>query len=158
MAITFDLEKKKSISMMVETSGIDDKSKLSFTFNITVDGIRYGFPCKLEENRVDIDIPPLKSIIKNLKNGIYDASLDVTGNGKHFLQPFKESVVVTSEPKVDVIVDTATDKAQIKEDMMASISKIIENDEVKTEVKEDKVEEIKKPENPNKRMSKVFGK
>lgn len=155
MAITFDIDKKKSISMLVETSGIEDNKKLKFTFNITVDGIKYGFPCKLEENRVDIEIPPLTKIINGLKSGIYEASLDVTGNGKHFLQPFAEDVILTREPKIEVIAGSKNDKEDVKEEIMASISKIIENKEPEPDVKAPVVPEVKPEKKPHK-FDKIF--
>ncbi len=123
MALTFDADKNKNISMMVETSGIEDKSALNFTFNITVDGIRYGFPCALEEDRVKINIPALSSIINDVKTGKYLASLDVTGDSKCFLQPFKEEVNVVKNPKMEVINNMV-------EEMAASVSRIIDEDVV----------------------------
>jgi hypothetical protein len=123
MALTFDADKDKSISMMVETSGIEDKSILDFTFNITVDGIRYGFPCKIEEDRVKIDIPALSTIINDVKAGKYMASLDVTGDSKCFLQPFKEEVVIIKNPKMEIINNMV-------EEVSASISRIIDEDVV----------------------------
>jgi len=90
MSLIFDIEKDKNIAMMVETSGIEDPSKLEFTFNIKVDGIKYGFPCKLKEGKVEINIPPLNEVISKVKTGKYIASLDVTGDKNYFLQPFKE--------------------------------------------------------------------
>ena len=121
MALTFDADKDKNISMMVETSGIEDKSILNFTFNITVEGVRYGFPCHLEEDRVKISIPALSSIINDVKAGKYLASLDVTGDSKCFLQPFKEEVSIIKNPKVEVINNMV-------EEMGASISRIIDED------------------------------
>jgi len=124
MALTFDADKDKNISMMVETSGIEDKSMLNFTFNITVEGVRYGFPCHLEEDRVKISIPALSSIINDVKAGKYLASLDVTGDSKCFLQPFKEEINIVKNPKMEVINNMV-------EEMSASISRIIDEDIVK---------------------------
>lgn len=143
MALTFDADKEKSISMIVETSGIDDKRSLDFTFNITVNGVKYGFPCKLEEDKVKITIPALSSIISDVKSGKYSASLDVIGDNKCFLQPFKEDINITKNPKIEVINNMVESITEIG----ASISRIIEDD--KSTVDEDikppvEVKEVKK--------------
>lgn len=125
MSLIFDIEKDKKIAMMVETSGIESPDKLDFTFNITVDGVRYGFPCELKEGKVEISIPPLNTIISKVKAGKYMASLDVTGDKNYFLQPFNEEIMLKREPKVDVIVDDENNTT-MKEAITASISKIID--------------------------------
>lgn len=127
MSLKFDIEKKKNIAMMVETTGIDDTSKLDFTFNIVVEGVRYGFLCELKEGRVEICIPALSNVIKDLKTGTYKASLDVTGDKNYFLQPFNENVELTVEKRVGVVVSD-TKQEDIKEAIAASISKIVDED------------------------------
>ncbi len=146
MALTFDADKDKNISMMVETSGIEDKSMLDFTFNITVEGVRYGFPCHLEEDRVKISIPALSSIINDVKAGKYLASLDVTGDSKCFLQPFKEEVNIVKNPKMEVINNMV-------EEIGASISRIIDEDVVSAVEKV--VETVTKKSTEPKRVVKV---
>lgn len=128
MSLIFDLDKDKNIAMMVETSGIENPDKLEFTFNITVKDVKYGFPCELKEGKVEICIPPLNTVISNVKSGTYKASLDVTGDKNYFLQPFNEEVTLKREPKVDVIVDDNGNDTTMKEAITASISKIIDND------------------------------
>ena len=123
MALTFDADKDKNISMLVETSGIDDKENLNFTFNIIVDRVRYGFPCVLEGDTVKINIPALSGIINGVKTGKYSASLDVTGDSKCFLQPFKEEVSIIKTPKMSIVKNMA--------ELGASIAKIIDEDVVK---------------------------
>lgn len=140
MSLIFDKEKDKNIAMMVETSGIDDPTKLDFTFNVTVGDVKYGFPCKLKENKVEICIPPLASVIKKLKTGKYKASLDVTGDKGFFLQPFNEEVEITSEPKVDVIVDDDT-KSKMTEAITASISSIVDMDVKKVDTTDEQSDE-----------------
>jgi hypothetical protein len=129
MSLIFDIEKDKNIAMMVETSGIEDPTKLEFTFNIKVGGIKYGFPCKLKEGKVEICIPPLNTVVHGkIKSGEYEASLDVTGDKNYFLQPFNEKVTLKREPKVEVIVDAEGIETNVKEAITASISKIIDHD------------------------------
>lgn len=133
MSLKFDVDKDKSIAMMVETSGIEDSNKLDFVFNITVNDIKYGFPCKMSEGKVTICIPALNEVIKGLKVGKYKASLDVTGDKNYFLQPFNEDIELTMEPKVQVIVDDEGNEETVVEAITASISKIMDVDTSTTE-------------------------
>jgi hypothetical protein len=134
MSLTFDADKDKNISMLVETSGIDDKENLNFTFNIIVDNVRYGFPCMLEGDKVKINIPALSGIINGVKTGKYSASLDVTGDSKCFLQPFKEEVSIVKTPKMNIVKNMA--------ELGASITKIIDEDVINKEVEKKEVKKV----------------
>lgn len=115
---------------MIEAKGIKPQS-LNFTFRIMIEGVEYGFPCKLDGNKVSVRIPPLADIVKeNLENGNYDAKLEVTGEDKYYLKPFSESIKVKIEPKVEIeIAESKEDLAQdIKEASTVIVSSIIEED------------------------------
>ena len=142
MALTFDADKDKNISMLVETSGIEDRDGLNFTFNIIVDKVRYGFPCVLEGDKVKISVPALTNIINGVKSGKYMASLDVTGDNKCFLQPFKEEISIVKNPKVNIVKNMV-------EEIGASISRIIDEDVINT------IEEKKTVPETNKKVGKV---
>jgi len=140
MLLEFDKTKDKNVMMVVEASGID-VDNLDITFNITVNDIKYGFPCKLEENKVIIKIPALDTIIKDLNPGKYNSTLDITSSGKHFLQPFNEEIEIIEVPDVSI------DKNSLQEDKLSiTVSELIENG---TEVKKIPVDEkiIDKPSN-----------
>ncbi len=130
--MNFDADKLKQISMVVETSNVDE-DQLDFTFNIKVGGVKYGFPCTLKENKVSIEIPALNSVIKDLKEGDYNASLEVTGDGKYYLKPFNENITITQSPKMNVLIDD--DDNDVKESMNILINTLIDED-VKETVKE----------------------
>jgi len=131
MGLKFDVGKNKIISMMVETSGIEKPEVLDFTFSISVDGVKYGFPCVLEEGKVNITIPPLNKVIKNLKEGKYQASLDVTDGNSFFIQPYSDEVEIMSKPMIDVIVDDESQTSMV-EKVSAVISRIMDDDESET--------------------------
>lgn len=138
MPIEFDKRKDKNLIMMVEKSGVDDDN-LKLTFNIEVNEIKYGFPCKIKENKVIINIPPLDSIINDLDKGLYKATLDITGNDKYFMQPFNEDIEIIDVPNVIV------DKDSLKEsELFIKVSELIEDGKItedKPEISEDKPSE-----------------
>jgi hypothetical protein len=138
MLLEFDKTKDKNVMMVVEASGVD-ANELDITFNIIVNDIKYGFPCKLEENKVLIKVPALDTVIKDLQPGKYKSTLDITSSGKYFLQPFNEEIEIIEIPDVSI------DKKSLQEDKLSIVvSELIEDG---TEVKKIPVDEkiIDKP-------------
>jgi len=143
MPIEFDKRKEKNLIMMVEKSGVDNDA-LVLTFNIDINGVKYGFPCKLKENKVIIGIPALDTVVKGLDPGKYNATLDITGSGKYFMQPFNEDIEVIDIPEVIV------DKESLKETkLFVTVSELIDDGMVKIDEKE-----IEKPDNFDKEPKK----
>ncbi len=122
----FNADQHKKISMVVETSNVNNDD-LDFTFSVKVCGIKYGFPCKMVENKVSIDIPALNTIIKDLKEGDYAASLEVTGDGKYYLQPFNENITIKQTPKINVLIDD--EDTDIKEGIEILVSTLIDDED-----------------------------
>ena len=122
--LIFDASKNKKIQMAIESQGITD-DKLKFTFTIDTGEVSYGFPCTFNEGKVEVDVPPLSEVIKDLKSGNYDARLDVTGDDKYYLKPFDEQVIVKLSPTIKKVNIQDND---IQESMSVMISKLIESD------------------------------
>ena len=136
MILEFDKHKSKSYKMLVETTGVD-VDKLNITFNISANGIKYGFPCTIVEDKVQIDVPVLGDVINNLSPGEYQATLDITSNNKYFIQPFNEKIKIMEEPSIKI------DKGSLKEDELSVvISELIDGVDVEIDKKT-----ITKPEN-----------
>jgi len=122
MLLEFDKNKEKNVQMVVEASGIDENT-LDITFNVIVNDIKYGFPCKIQENRVIIKVPALGTIINDLKPGKYRSTLDITSSGKYFLQPFNEEIEIIEVPDVKI------DKGSLQEDKLSVVvSELIDDD------------------------------
>ena len=133
--LIFEADKNKKIQMMVEAQGISN-DKLKFTFVIDTGKVQYGFPCMFNEGRVEVDIPPLQDIISGLQSGSYMARLDVTGDGKYYLNPFNESVEIKQSPSIKKINIKSDD---MTESIKMAISSLVEVHEAP--VKEDIVDE-----------------
>jgi len=130
MPIEFDKRKDKNLIMMVEKSGVDNDD-LKLTFNININNIKYGFPCKLKENKVIINIPALDNIVNNLDVGEYKATLDITGSDKYFMQPFNENIEIIDVPEVIV------DKESLKETkLFVKVSELIDDGKIQIDEKE----------------------
>lgn len=143
--LIFNASKNKKIQMAIESQGISS-DKLKFTFTIDTGTVSYGFPCLFNEGRVEVDIPPLLDVIKDLKAGTYNARLDVTGEDKYYLKPFDESVVIKFEPTIKKVEIEDND---VQESIGVMVSKLIEVDnepepkEKLEEKAEDKTEKTK---------------
>ena len=147
MLLEFNKNKPKRYVMVVEASGVNTDD-LDITFTIKIDGIKYGFPCTLVENKVKIDIPALDSIIKNLKPGKYNATLDITGAGNYFLQPFNEKIEIVEIPDVKV------DKGSLQEDKLSVIvSELIDDDK---EIIDEKTINKNGDKNKTKKINNIF--
>ncbi len=154
--LLFDADKEKSLSMVIETKNIKTDT-LAFTFNIIVEGIKYGFPCTVTEGKVDISIPALSGVIFKLQSGEYQASLDVTGDNKYYLNPFNETIKIEQEPKVEVVLDEVDEDVQ--KELSINISRILEIEEPKSKVDEDIEVNVKTPDvtkKPKSKLSKMF--
>jgi hypothetical protein len=76
--------KEKNLVFEVQLTGISPND-LSGHFRIVVDGIEYGFPAKISESSISVDIPKLKHVISRpLREGEnFKAKLELIGNENH---------------------------------------------------------------------------
>ena len=128
--------------MAIESQGISS-DKLKFTFTIDTGEVSYGFPCSFNEGKVEVDIPPLSEVIKDLKSGTYSARLDVTGDDKYYLKPFDEQVVVKMAPTIKKVDIKDND---VQESIGVMVSKLIEFDDEPEEKLDEKEEKLDKKE------------
>ena len=126
--ITFLASKEKKIEMVIETKGIKPNS-LSFTFRIMIEGVEYGFPCTLIGDAVTVIIPPLFDVVsEDIKEGDYDAKLEVTGEGKYYLKPYHDKIKLKVDPKVEVTMTECQEPEEVIEQVIMSVSSLIEED------------------------------
>ena len=76
--------KEKNLLFEVQLSGISPNDLFGH-FRIVIDGIEYGFPAKISESAISVDIPRLKNIItRPLREGeTFKAKLELVGNENH---------------------------------------------------------------------------
>jgi len=142
MSIQFDIKKDKNVTMLVEMSGIK-QDKLEITFNIDVDGVIYGFPCSINENKVNMNIPALNTIIKNIKPGKYRGTIDVVLPGEYHLRPFDEDIEIVKCETPDVKIK----KSIVKEEKPSVSIFLDEEDKIKKKSKQKRiVDKIEKQE------------
>ena len=101
---------------------------LSSKFRIIIDGIEYGFPCKIEGDKVKISVPALDTILKESKAGVYKARLEVVGNNA-FLVPWEDEIEIKIEPKVIATVEKSHDIVTENVKVRAFLSSSVVNEE-----------------------------
>ena len=169
--LTFDMKKTKALSMPVLVEGID-QGHLRFKMVIEVNGVDYGFKATNEGDAVKFVIPPLEGVIKDLKDGVYNAKLEVSaiteGDRGFFMQPWSEQVRVKKSVSIEVApikeetkvetIEEARDKVKL------AITSIFSDEDIEPapapvsapahvqECEEDKPEKKKK----NSKLSKVL--
>lgn len=123
----------KTLNFQIELSGID-YDQLEGSLRFIVDNIEYGFPVKIEQGSISVNIPALSEILPKdiMKEGEkLQGKLEVYGNG-YYMNPWNgefvfevpvkveatiiEEVEVSKKPSIEVITPKITKtKESIKE-------------------------------------------
>jgi len=148
--ILIKFNEAKRIKFDVNVSGFDIKD-IRGSMKLILENVEYGFPIKIMDNTIAVEIPPLNDIMKyKLVDGqSIKAQLDIIA-GDTYLVPWKDMA------KIDIPVTVEASMSEIK-DIMESIRPTINieaiEEEVK-EIKEKKVERIEEKVKPTKNKSK----
>jgi len=99
-----NVNERKSLSFHIELSGIDH-SQLEGSLKFIVDNIEYGFPVKIEQGSISVDIPALINILpRDIKEGEkLQAKLEVHGNG-YFMNPWNGEFDVELPVKMEAVI------------------------------------------------------
>lgn len=121
-------DKEKTLLFDVMVEGID-KKLLSFMFRLDVNGVEYGFPCIVEDEKIKVSIPALENILQEGTSGEYKGKLEGVGDGKYFLSPWEDIIQIMVEPKViakpEPIQEAVTTNVKVKA-YLAAQPKVIE--------------------------------
>lgn len=99
--LTIKSDEPRKVGMDLTTQGIDG-SQLNFTLRIKDENYEIGFPGRLiSENHLEVDIPPLKSVMENVEEKTYQASLEVDDNDKYFIRAWTGEIFVEKAPEVE---------------------------------------------------------
>jgi hypothetical protein len=116
--VKLNINEEKVIDFEFELSGLSPR-QIDTMLRFRVDNVEYGFPAELKEDRIRIEIPPLKNIVKReFKEGeTFDARLEVTGDG-HYLVPWNDHLKIYNpikmEAKLNENEEDVNDKPELK--------------------------------------------
>lgn len=115
----FDLDRDKKLKFQLSSQDMSDegKERLEGLFTLQLDGYSLGFSVELNENWVaTVNVPKLKSILKNYKGGEAHAKLCLHDD-EYFFKVWEEDVEVIKgrpELKAKVVEDEGEDEGEDK--------------------------------------------
>jgi hypothetical protein len=142
--ITLNVQRSKQIKFGVEISGVLMED-IKGAVRLTHEGIEYGFPIKIVDNKIFVEIPPLENvIISELKdNQNMTAKLEIIADDV-YLTPWSDTIRIEKPIKVEAVIqDTEEIEERIKPNIKAMI--LTELDIKPKKLVEKKVEKIVKP-------------
>jgi len=115
----------KEITFEVEIGGATPDS-ITSKFRIILDEIEYGFPAKVSDQLITVELPALRKVLhRKLKEGeVVNARLDVMSDG-NVVSPWQDSIEVT---------DFVVSEAKVVDDDARAKAKILKERAVKTTV------------------------
>jgi len=140
----------KELSFEVQIEGVLNYDKIESYFTVVINEIRYSFPCKISEDSIVVDIPPLSKVIgQRIKEGNeVEVKLEVIADG-HYISPWSDTaklvkpLVVEAKIKGDEILAPKVETKLVSE-IKKPIKKVVESKQKKSSKKEINIEEFKK--------------
>lgn len=146
--INMNINETKGLKFGTAISGVQMRD-IQATMRILIEGIEFGFPTEVLDDKIICKIPPLFDIVKtDLKEGqIVKARLDVK-IADTILQPWADSIKLITPVTVEA---TITEEEDIKKEIKPTITtEVIEDIDIKIGKKVSKKKQVKT------RMSKIF--
>jgi len=146
--INMNINETKKLKFGIAVSGVQTRD-LAGKMRILIDGVEYGFPTTVLDDKILVEIPPLNDIVKSgLKEGrALQAKLDIVV-GDTTLTPWADTVKLIMPVTVEAIISeeenvkkTETVKLNLEDDISEKVANQVE----------EKKQPIKKT-----RMSKIF--
>lgn len=78
---------EKELTFEVQIDGVSDFDKVESFFRIVLEGIEYGFPCKVTKESITVSVPPLNKVMaKRIREGEeVDIKLEVVVDGLNLI-------------------------------------------------------------------------
>jgi hypothetical protein len=144
--------KSKTVNFEIELAGVES-SRLIGSLRIILDGIEYGFPAKISEKYIKVEIPPLRDVVKkSFREGEeINARLDVVSED-FYLNPWSGSFTVSSPMKVEVkllednskslkVKVSDSEKEETRPTKKLKFTKIVREQEQKPKIKKESITE-----------------
>lgn len=138
--IKVNTNENKKLRFNIRVSGVQPQD-LRGSMRIMIEGVEYGFPIKIDNGDVTVDIKPLSSIVnKDFKDGeLLESRLDIVA-GDVFLTPWNDNIKIENPVKVEAVLEDVKE-----EEIVTPAIKISEVEEIE-EVTDKETEKQKKEE------------
>lgn len=135
--ININIDESKRLRFKISLSGVHPQD-LTGSMKIIKENIEYGFPIKIDNGDVIVDIGPLSKIYgSKIKDGsIFESKLEIIA-GDNYLVPWKDEIKINNPIKIEAKVDNIIENIK-------NISKVeifnVSEEEINKNI-EDKIEE-----------------
>ena len=108
------INESKIFEFEMDTSGCSWK-ELKGHFRLTLDDVEYGFPAKVEEGIIKVEVPVFKDVLNEaVKSSLYKhkeitvpARLDLVANGEAFITPWEGNIDIEIPVSVKITEEKA---------------------------------------------------
>jgi hypothetical protein len=112
------INESKTFEFKMDTSGCSHE-ELEGYFRLTLENVEYGFPVKIEEGVVKVDIPVFKDVLhESIRSSLYEhkevtakARLDLIANKEVYIKPWSGNIDI----EIPVSVKLTEGKEMVKE-------------------------------------------
>jgi hypothetical protein len=150
--INMNINETKKLKFGVAVSGVQTRD-LAGTMRILIDGVEYGFPTSVLDDKILVEIPPLSDVVKiGLREGrTLKAKLDIVV-GDTAITPWADTIKLIMPITVEAVI---SEEESIKK---TETVKLNLEDDISKKVKKSKDRKLKENEQPKRktRMSKIF--
>ncbi len=152
--LSINSNETKKIKFGISISGVDARD-LKGALRLNVEGVEYGFPVTIEDNKVVAVIPPLKDLIKQPidEHKRYDVKLELIANDT-YIAPWTDVAKIKMPVSVEVAENIEEEEISTRETISLAIGSI--DEEVIEEKKVKPKRLIKKKITPDTKLSKIF--
>jgi len=118
------INESKTLEFEMDTSGCSWK-ELDGYFRLTLENVEYGFPAKVEEGMIKIDIPVFSDILnEGVKSSLYKhrevtvkARLDLIANNEAYVSPWQGEIDIEIPVSVKITEEKILDKKGVDTDI-----------------------------------------
>jgi len=147
--ISININESKKLRFKISLSGVQPQD-LKGSMRIVVEGMEYGFPIKIDNGDIVVEVSPISKINNKLKDGsLLDAKLELIAIDTYLI-PWQDKIKIKNPIKVEAkIEDIVEELSNLIPKVDISVSSVYEEEEeIKEEINEKKIEkkieEIKK--------------
>lgn len=145
--ISININESKRLKFKISVSGVQPQD-LKGSLRIMMEKIEYGFPIKIENGNVVVEISPISKIYgKKIKDGsLLDAKLEIIA-GDNYLVPWNDKIKLENPIKVEAKIEDVIEElkdimpkievSNISEEETKEKKEIKEDSDINKEIKED---------------------
>ena len=112
--LTINSNEKKKLKFGISVAGVQARD-LHGALRLTVEGVEYGFPVQIVEGNIEVEIPPLKNLLREVDNDRrYDVKLELIANDTYIV-PWTDTARINTPISVEVSKNVYEEDEKVNE-------------------------------------------